>query len=141
MRRGGILDWFRWESKAGREKREKAYTNRMFPFGPEQREWEINMIKTLFPKVRNNTQEVHYAILTLRELLLDTQLPEDDEAYETMETAMNYWEKSDITRSMKKKGYYPYVKAIAFLENDAKSFEELPTEEQIRNEAEKYKVK
>lgn len=140
MHRTGILGWFKWETKAQREKREKAYTQRMFPFGEEQRNWEINMIKELFPEVKKYTQEVHYAVLTLREGLLDTQLPEDDEDYETEEQVLNYWDKTETTRSMMKKGYYPCIKAMAYLENAAASLEELPTADMIRAESEKYKV-
>ena len=52
MGKAGFLGWFRWETKAQREKREKAYAQRMFPFGAEQREWEIATIKELFPELK-----------------------------------------------------------------------------------------
>lgn len=140
MRKSGILGWFKWETKKQREKREKAYTQMMFPLGPEQRDWEIATIKELFPEIKKNTQEVHYALLTLREALYCTEFNEDDEDYMTMEEAMKEWDSSDITRSMGRKGYYPYIKAMGFLENAAKSYDELPTVSMIQQEAEKYKV-
>ena len=40
-----------------------------------------------------------------------------------------------------KKGYLPYIKAMAILENNAASLEELPTIEAIKEEAEKYKAR
>ncbi|MDO4939658.1 MAG: hypothetical protein Q4E54_06830 [Lachnospiraceae bacterium] len=141
MHKSGILGWFKWETKKQREKREKAYTQMMFPLGPEEREWEISMIKELFPELKKNTQEVHFALLTLRENLYCTQLDEEDEDYMSMEEALKEWDSSDITRSMGRKGYYPYLKAMAFLENAATSFDELPTAAIIKLEAEKYKVK
>lgn len=139
MGKAGFLGWFRWETKAQREKREKAYAQRMFPFGIEEREWEIATIKELFPEMKKYIQEVHFDVLTLREALLNTTLDEDDDDYQTVEEAMHEWESSDITKSMMKKGYMPYIKAMAILENNAASFEELPTADQIKEEAEKYK--
>ena len=139
MGKAGFLGWFIWETKAQREKREKAYAQRMFPFGAEQRDWEIATIKELFPELKKNIQEVHFDVLTLREALLNTTLDEDDDDYQTVEEAMHEWESSDITKSMMKKGYMPYIKAMAILENNAASFEELPTVDQIKEEAEKYK--
>ncbi|MBQ0146580.1 MAG: hypothetical protein KBS51_05645 [Lachnospiraceae bacterium] len=140
MGKAGFLGWFKWETKAQRQKREKAYTQKMFPLGAEeQRNWEIATIKELFPELKKNIQEVHFDILTLREALLNSQLDEEDEDYESMESAMQSWEKSDITRSMMRKGYLPYIKAMAFLENNASSVEELPTVEQIKQESEKFK--
>ena len=140
MGKAGFLGWFRWETKAQREKREKAYAQRMFPFGIEEREWEIATIKELFPELKKNIQEVHFDVLTLREALLNTTLDEDDDDYQTVEEAMHEWENSDITKSMMKKGYMPYIKAMAILENNAASLEELPTVDQIKEEAEKYKT-
>ena len=140
MGKAGFLGWFKWETKAQREKREKAYAQRMFPFGIEEREWEIATIKELFPELKKNLQEVHFDVLTLREALLNTTLDEDDDDYQTVEEAMHEWESSDITKSMMKKGYMPYIKAMAILENNAASFEELPTVDQIKEEAEKYKT-
>ena len=140
MGKAGFLGWFRWETKAQREKREKAYAQRMFPFGIEEREWEIATIKELFPELKKNIQEAHFDVLTLREALLNTTLDEDDDDYQTVEEAMHEWESSDITKSMMKKGYMPYIKAMAILENNAASFEELPTVDQIKEEAEKYKT-
>lgn len=140
MGKAGFLGWFKWETKAQREKREKAYAQRMFPFGIEEREWEIATIKELFPELKKNIQEVHFDVLTLREALLNTTLDEDDDDYQTVEEAMHEWESSDITKSMMKKGYMPYIKAMAILENNAASFEELPTADQIKEEAEKYKT-
>ena len=141
MGKAGFLGWFKWETKAQREKREKAYSQRMFPFGAGQREWEIATIKGLFPELKKNIQEVHFDVLTLREALLNTTLEEDNEDYQTVEEAMHEWESSDITKSMMKKGYMPYIKAMAILENNAASFEALPVIEKIKEEAEKYKIR
>lgn len=140
MGKAGFLGWFRWETKAQRQKREKAYAQRMFPLGPQEREWEIDTIKELFPD-QKNIQEIHFDVLTLREALLNTTLDEDDEDYQTFDEAMHEWERSDITRSMMKKGHMPYIKAMAILENNAATWEDLPTAMQIKAEAEKYKFK
>lgn len=140
MGKAGFLGWFRWETKAQRQKREKAYAQRLFPLGPQERDWEVKTIKELFPELKN-VQEVHFDVLTLREALLNTTLDEEDEDYETLEEAIHGWENSDITKSLMKKGYMPYIKAMAILENNASTWEELPTAEQIKEEAEKYKFK
>ena len=57
MGKAGFLGWFKWETKAQREKREKAYAQKMFPFGAEQRDWEIATIKELFPELKKKKKK------------------------------------------------------------------------------------
>lgn len=141
MGRNGILDWFKFESKEKREKREKKYYSRMYPLGEDQHDWEIATLKELFPDAGKKIQEIHFDLLVLREVLLNSQLDEDDEDYESIESAMAYWERSETTRAMIKSGRAPIIKAMGVLENEATTMDGLPSVDLIKEEAEKYKAK
>jgi len=140
-RKQGILGWFKFESRKQREKRERAYYGRMFPFGKEQKDWEVETLKELFPEYKKRVEEVHFALLTLRENLLNTQLDEDDDDYMDPEEAFGDWVRCDITRQLVKKGIAPKIYAMAVLENEAGSLEEMPTVDQIKDLAEIAKEK
>lgn len=131
-RRNGILDWFKWESKASREKHAKKYYGMMFPFGEEQKEWEVATLKELFPKYAKRIQEVHFALLTLREAMANAELDEDDDDYESIEEGIANWEDSNVVRELAKKGMTSELQAMAILENKAETLEDLPTVEAIK---------
>jgi len=135
----GILGWFKWESKAKREKRERAYYGRMFPFGKEQSEWEVAMLGELYPDKKKRIQELHFALLTLRENLLNTELNEEDDDYMTEQEAFSDWVSCDITKQLVKQGIAPIIYATAVLENKAESLEEMPKKEQIVELSEQVK--
>jgi len=139
MKKNGILDWFKFESKAKREKRERKYYSMMFPMGPEQRDWEVSTIEELFPDMKKRSQEIHFAVLTLREALACADLDEDDEEYVELEEGIEDWMESNITRELAKKGMAPELRAMAELEYAAKEFSELPTASQIKVKAEEYR--
>lgn len=136
MKKRGILDWFKWESKATREARQAKYSQRMFPLGPKQKEWEINTLKELFPKKRDVT-ELHYDLLTLRETIINATLPADDDDYQSIQEGMDDWNKNNFSR-MRKDGSAKTLKAMAYLESAAKSLEELPSIEAIRADENLY---
>lgn len=140
MGRNGILDWFKFESKEKREKRERKYYSRMYPLGEPQHDWEIATLKELFPDAGKRLQEIHFDLLVLREAIINSQLDEDDEEYESLESAMNYWAKTETTRAMIKSGKAHIIKAMGILENEATSMDGLPSVELILKESEKYKV-
>ena len=136
MKKRGILDWFKWESKATQEARAAEYSTRMFRFGEKQKEWEKETIRQLFPKKKDIT-EIHYDLLTLRETINNATLPVDDEDYEPISKGMADWEKANFS-NMRKDGSRKILKAMAYLEEAAKTFEDLPTVEQIKADEELY---
>jgi len=140
-RHKSIMDWFKFESKATREKRERAYYGKMFPFGKEQNDWEVAILTELFPDKKKRVQELHFALLTFREDLAYTELDPEDDDYWTPEEAFNDWVHCDITRQLVKQGIAPTIYATAVLENKAESMEEMPTKEQIEQLAEEAKQK
>ncbi|GEM_PF-1118068 len=138
-RRNGILNWFKFESRAKREKRERAYYGRMFPFGKEQNDWEVKILTELYPDKKRRVQELHFALLTLRENLLNTELDEENDDYMTPQEAFDDWVHCDITRQLVRQGIAPVIYAVADLENKADTLEAMPVKEQILAAAEEAK--
>ena len=136
MRKKGILDWFKWESKAAAAARQARYYARMYPFGQEQKDWEIKTIKELFPKKKDIT-ELHFDLLTLREVISNAMLPEDDDEYESIKEGMSHWDNTNFSR-LRKDGSAKTLKAMAYLETAAKSLDELPSVEDIRADENLY---
>ena len=138
MAKGSFLDWFKWESKSKREKRERVYYGRMFPLGKEQQEWERETLRQLFPEYSKKIEEVHFALLTLREAINNSKLDEEDEEYETLEEGIQEWMKSGIIMGFAKKGYVPTIRAMAALEDQADDISKLPTVEEIKAAADEF---
>ena len=127
---GGYFEkWFRFESKAQREKRQAAYERRLFPLGKEQREWEEAMLKQLYPQ-KKDVFDLHYSLLTLREGLVNSRLDPDHDDYVDEETALRRWQVSRTTKFLKGAELY-VVQAMAFLEHRAADMESLPDREEI----------
>ena len=128
----GIRDWFRFETREQRKRREQAYFRKMFPLGKEEQEWERNTLGELFPK--KDVPYANYLLLTLREYLYATKLDEDDEDYICdVQTALDLWRK-DRTYSTFRQEQVNLIEKIAFLENMAGSLDELPALEDIRRQ-------
>ena len=136
MKKRGILDWFRWESKAAQQARMDRYSQMMFPLGPEQKEWEIKTLKELYPKIKD-IKELHFDLLTLRETIFYATLPADDEDYQSITEGLAAWEKNNFSR-MRKDASAKTLKAMAYLEAAATSLEELPSIEQIKADESLY---
>ena len=79
----GIEKWFKFESPEERQRKQEAFDKNMFPLGAaEQKEWELSILKELFPKQRSLRDE-HFQLLVLRESMLVSvsDHPEDKTAY------------------------------------------------------------
>jgi len=126
---------FRFESKAQREKRQKEYERRIFPFGVAQRHWERDTLTKALNKPKEVGQQ-QYELLILRENLYNTQLPADEENYLTWNQAIASWERSKTNKYLKPEER-SFIRSMAILENAAASLEELPTIEEIREHATK----
>ena len=137
MGSGGIMSWFRFETKAQRKKREKAYIKKMFPLGDDQKQWEIDMLSELFPNEKD-LHAHHFQLLTLRELIIDASKkedPEDDDYDEDnpidLASEIQKWKKSAISRYISNDDL-ELIKKMGILEQSATSMENLPTAETIR---------
>lgn len=109
---------------------EDAYYSKMFPFGSKQQEWENKAIDVLF-KGTKNISTIKYLCLVRREMYIDHTVNNDLDDKITKEYIK-------LVKRMKiSEGEEKIIDALARLEAKAKDYDELPTLEQIKEEAEK----
>lgn len=121
----GILgNFFDFASKEEKEKRRKRYFNKMYPFGEAQHQWEIDILKELYPKSRMR-KDMHYGIITLRQAFVSSRLDKDSEHYVALKVGHGMWKKDRMMKDLKPEEK-KVIEAIAYLEDKAESFEELP---------------
>lgn len=109
---------------------EDAYYSKMFPFGAKQQEWENKAIDVLF-KGTKNISTIKYLCLVRREMYIDHTVNNDLDEKITKEYIK-------LVKRMKiSEGEEKIIDALARLEAKAKDYDELPTLEQIKEEAEK----
>ena len=109
---------------------EDAYYSKMFPFGAKQQEWENKAIDVLF-KGTKNISTIKYLCLVRREMYIDHTVNNDLDDKITKEYIK-------LVKRMKiSEGEEKIIDALARLEAKAKDYDELPTLEQIKEEAEK----
>ena len=130
--------FFGFESKEKREKRQRRFYSRMYPLGKEQQSWEIDMLKQIFPKSRD-VDLMQFEVINVREVLLDSRLDPDDDEYTSEEVGMRVWAKSQSARFFKDDAK-KIIKAMAILEDKAKTMEELPSAEEIKALAQDIKL-
>lgn len=127
---GSFIDLLRWESRTEKEKREKEYYAKMFPFGEEQKEHDKELLKEL---VRANVKENEklYQLLVVREALQETDA-------ELQRRHLENWYNN---RLMKR--YSPtdiaVIYAIAQIELQSATLEELAQKETILEQAEQIR--
>lgn len=110
---------------------EDAYYSKMFPFGAKQQEWENKAIDVLF-KGTKNISTIKYLCLVRREMYIDHTVNNDLDEKITKEYIK-------LVKRMKiSEGEEKIIDALARLEAKAKDYDELPTLEQIKEEAEKW---
>lgn len=109
---------------------EDAYYSKMFPFGSKQQEWENKAIDVLF-KGTKNISTIKYLCLVRREMYIDHTVNNDLDEKITKEY-IKLVKRMKISEDEEK-----IIDALARLEAKAKDYDELPTLEQIKEEAEK----
>ena len=132
-----ISDWFVFKSKKQRDKERKEYEHRMFPLGmKEEREWELNMLRELYPEKKKDITDYLFCLLILRDDLYNTQLEPDDGEYMSFDAVINKWQKNKLVKEFGRKADLRLIQSMAILENAATSLDTLPTAERIRAAAE-----
>lgn len=121
-----IPRWLTFETRQMREKREAMYRRRLYPYGQEQQDWEIAMLKKLWPD-KKDIRTLQYELLILREALYESKYPDIDEIeVPSREMAIAAWEKARRIDRAITKADERIIKALAILETDSQSFDELP---------------
>lgn len=127
-----IPRWLTFETRQMREKREAMYRRRLYPFGQEQQDWEIAIIKELWPDFKD-IRTLQYEVLILKEALYESKYPDIDEVeVPSREMAIATWEKAHRIDRAITKADEKIIKALAILETDSQSFDELPTAAAVR---------
>ncbi len=128
---GGIASWFSFESSKDKKKREKAYARKMFPLGEEQQKWERDILAKLFPK-KKDIKPLQYELLVLREKILnsDNPDPDDEDEYISRIEIIDNWKKSKTVTLIDDEDKKSIL-ALTLLEVDSRSFEELPSIDDI----------
>lgn len=132
-----LADLFSFNTEKQRKKRQKEYMKKVFRLGEEQREWEVQMVETLFTETKDK-RNVVFELLVLKEKLFTAEFPEDeDDPIVPREKVLREWEKKRVNIQLKKKEC-AMIKAMALLQHDCKSLEELPGKEEIIALSEAY---
>ena len=128
----GIESWFRFESPEQRKRKQEQFEAAVYPFGPKaQKEWELSLLKELFPNKRSIRDE-HFQLLVLRQSMLESVAdhPEDETAYRN--GAIRAWYERKTPHGLSSDTKKTLI-AVAICENEAQSMEELPSAETIRS--------
>lgn len=128
----GIESWFKFESPEQRKKKQEAFEAAVYPLGNEkQKEWELSILRELFPKKRNIRDE-HFQLLVLRSSMLESMAehPEDETAYRN--GAIRAWFDRKTPHGLSTDTKKTLI-ALAVCENDAKSWDDLPSAAAIRS--------
>ena len=126
----GIESWFRFESPEQRKRKQEAFEAAVYPRGPEQqKEWELSLLRELFPKKRSIRDE-HFQLLVLRHSMIESMEahPEDETAYRN--GAIRAWYDRKTPHSLSAETKKTLI-AIAVCENDAKSLDDMPSAQTI----------
>ena len=128
----GIERWFKFESPEERKRKQEVFEASMFPLGvSEQKEWELSILRELFPK-KHSLRDEHFQLLVLRESMLVSEMDHPDEKTAYRNGAIKAWydRKTPYQFSREKK---KLLIAIAICENDARGWDDLPKAANIRN--------
>lgn len=126
----GFESWFSFESAKQRKKKQAVYYKKMFPLGEEQRIWEQEMMKKLFPE-KKDVKPYIYELLVLKEGLFEADHPDEyEEDLIDRDTAIRIW-KNSVTASVLTVKQQNIIQALALLEIEAKSMDSLPSKEDI----------
>lgn len=132
-----LADILFFNSEKQRKKRQKEYMRKVFRLGEGQREWELQMVEELFPNSKDKRNYI-FELLILKEKLYKAEFPEDeDEKIILRENVLKAWEKKRVNLQFKKEEC-AIIKAMAVLQHDCKTMEELPTKEEILKQSEQY---
>jgi hypothetical protein len=128
----GIESWFKFESPEEKKRKQEEFEAKVYPLGPVfQKEWELSLLKELFPNKRSIRDE-HFQLLVLRQSMLESVAdhPEDETAYRN--GAIRAWYERKTPHGLSSDTKKTLI-AVAICENEAQSMEELPSAKTIRS--------
>lgn len=77
---GKRIAWFDMVSPKERKRQEEAYNQKIFPFGMQQKELELKLLKSLLPDKK--PEDSLYQIVLLKEIFLSTNQQQGDKTFE-----------------------------------------------------------
>lgn len=125
----GIERWFNYVPKEERQRQKKEYFDRMYPLGEEQKKLEENLL-----------EECVHAKVSLKDKMYQLLLAKDIvkmEDEERRSRELKEWSKAHLMRKIPKQEQ-AVIYAIAVLEENITSLEEMPTREDVEKKAAEF---
>ena len=125
--------WPGGTSRRERARQEEKFRRRMFPFGEEQREAELRLLRGLIGR-RAQDSELLFQLLSAKSALCPDAEEEDEDGPDPRQDALRDWLRSQLAR-----GFAPAARAVfwalAELEQPMQALSELPGPEAVRRRA------
>lgn len=123
--------FFDFTTPKEKKRKEIAYKKMLYPFGDKQNEWENNILKELFPNKNKQQPSFKYICICYKESLIKSQLDPDEDEYIPLEYSLKKYEKM-VKRMKIDVEDLQIIENLAKLQIQAKSFEQLPTIDDIK---------
>ena len=133
---GGIADWFSFKSPKQRAKEQKQYDRWAFPYGQEQKEKLLNLVKELLPK--EDPKAAVAVFLMGRQAYRGSFKDDAEDLAERTEAdklaSLDYILKTQLFGRYKK--FIPYYKVLVLADAEVDETLNYPSVEELRRRAE-----
>lgn len=138
---GGIADWFSFKSPKQRAKEQKQYDRWAFPYGQEQKEKVLSLVKELLPK--EDPKAAVAVFLMGRQAYRGSFKDDEEDLAERTEAdkmaALDYTLKTQLFGRYKK--FIPYYKVLVLADSQVNETLNYPSVEELRRRAEELITK
>ena len=138
---GGIADWFSFKSPKQRAKEQKQYDRWAFPYGQEQKEKLLNLVKELLPK--EDPKAAVAVFLMGRQAYRGSFKDDAEDLAERTEAdklaSLDYILKTQLFGRYKK--FIPYYKVLVLADAEVDETLNYPSVEELRRRAEELVTK
>ena len=138
---GGIADWFSFKTPKQRAKEQRQYDRWAFPYGQEQKEKVMNLVRELLPK--EDPKAAVAIFLKGRQAYLGSFKDDEEDLAERTEAdkmaSLDYILKSQLFGRYKK--FIPYYKVLVLADAQVDETLNYPSAEELRRRAEELVTK
>ena len=138
---GGIADWFSFKTPKQRAKEQRQYDRWAFPYGQEQKEKVMNLVRELLPK--EDPKAAVAIFLMGRQAYLGSFKDDEEDLAERTEAdkmaSLDYILKSQLFGRYKK--FIPYYKVLVLADAQVDETLNYPSAEELRRRAEELVTK